>query len=506
MQTKLEQAKYEYFENVFCESFECPIDIEYSLPDYCPDIQKILKCNAYAQISSYSFSTDRLICEGNMCLYIQYVDEKTGNIRVCEINKEYSLARDINFTAEKFIGKVKASAGHIVCRAINARKLDIHVPVILDAKVTAHKSEMISYDINNLEKKTDLIDVTSAVANITQQFVLENEFNLTHSNPPIESILRRTASVSSLRVSCATGKVVLDGNIDICIMYRSFSDQMSVEKLSYSLPFSQAVEIAGVQSEYIAHASIDVGEFIVQVKEDSMGEYTICQIFIKLFAGISCYKKTELAVICDAYSTDFDSKLSFSNVCFVNLEEDIREKINQKKNLFLADDEVEKILDIWCDNVNVTTHSEKTKMNFRFKYDINLLYVGKSNQVYYISKCFDFSVSREFNEVAQRKGETTARVEIRDFRIVDANNIEVNCEGNVEIKFFTEYSKNILTDAVLSDKTSNFNNGRVCVYYSKKGEELWEIGKKYKASLQSISEINNLTDDVYSGGGALVIF
>ncbi len=506
MQTKLEQTKYDYFEDLYSESIESPIDIEYSLPDYCPDIQKILKCHANAQVSSYSFTQEKMICEGSICLYIQYIDEKTGCIRVCEINKEYSVSKDISTSGEKFIGKISATTGHIVCRAINARKLDIHVPIMLNVKITAHKTEMIAYAAQGLETKMETLMVTSAINSVSKQFVLEEDMALSQGNPPIESIMRRSVDVSNVRASCQGGKVLLEGSVDVNIVYRTFSELQSVEKLSYSMPFSQSLEVSGAESDCIAHASLDVGECIIRVKEDSVGEYTICQFFIKMFSNICIYKKSEIAVISDAYTTTYESQMKFSSLSFLNLEDESKEKLTQKKSIFLADDEIEKLLDIWCENISVTPFNEKNKVSFRVKYDISLIYMGKSKQTFFVTKSFDFSISREFSDIAQRKAEALVLMEIRDFRIVDANNIDINCEANAQIKIFAEQNRKLLTDAVISDKLNEDTCGKVCVYFSQKGEELWEIGKKYKASLKTISEINNLSDDSVCAGGALVIF
>ncbi|MFQ9952776.1 MAG: DUF3794 domain-containing protein, partial [Clostridium sp.] len=49
---------------VFEECQEQPVDLDFSLPDYCPDIQRILKCQVYPRITMRNISGDRLEVEG----------------------------------------------------------------------------------------------------------------------------------------------------------------------------------------------------------------------------------------------------------------------------------------------------------------------------------------------------------------------------------------------------------------------------------------------------------
>ena len=43
---------------LFNETAEQPIDVDFSLPDFCPDISKILKCRAVSLRQSVPFPAD----------------------------------------------------------------------------------------------------------------------------------------------------------------------------------------------------------------------------------------------------------------------------------------------------------------------------------------------------------------------------------------------------------------------------------------------------------------
>ena len=53
-------------ETVFEGSSEQPVDLELSLPDYCPDVERILKCRICPGISAGSITGDRLDVDGGM--------------------------------------------------------------------------------------------------------------------------------------------------------------------------------------------------------------------------------------------------------------------------------------------------------------------------------------------------------------------------------------------------------------------------------------------------------
>ena len=55
---------YDGFEQIMETTHEHPLDLEYSLPDYCADIQKILKCIVTPEVSSVAVLGDSLTVDG----------------------------------------------------------------------------------------------------------------------------------------------------------------------------------------------------------------------------------------------------------------------------------------------------------------------------------------------------------------------------------------------------------------------------------------------------------
>ena len=144
MQVKQKTQPYDTFDPVFDGSFEVPIDTEYNLPDYCPDIQKVLKCRVVPELSSYGVSEDTLRCEGVCDIRVLYLDAKGETLRCCDFTKEFSAAIKVRSAQEKAVAWVRASVEHITCRAVNARRLDLHLAVSLKALAVVQRQEQLT--------------------------------------------------------------------------------------------------------------------------------------------------------------------------------------------------------------------------------------------------------------------------------------------------------------------------------------------------------------------------
>ena len=127
-------------ETVFDGCSEQPVDLDLTLPDYCPDIMRILKCRVNPKILTKSISADRLEIEGNAELKILYVDAVKKTLRCSDHNIPFSASFNMKQSPQNAVVSAKVRTEYINCRALSPRRLDIHGAFSVCAKVIC-KSE-----------------------------------------------------------------------------------------------------------------------------------------------------------------------------------------------------------------------------------------------------------------------------------------------------------------------------------------------------------------------------
>ena len=81
---------------------------------------------------------------------------------------------------------------HMTCRAMNARRVDLHITLGLSVRAYAVRQLEIADCISDdhVETKCEEYDVTRAVGCVMHAFILEQNAELPNGKSPIETVLR----------------------------------------------------------------------------------------------------------------------------------------------------------------------------------------------------------------------------------------------------------------------------------------------------------------------------
>ena len=133
---------------VFKGTEEQPVDIDFTLPDYCPDIQRILKCQICPKITSKNISADRLDVDGTTFVKLMYVDSVNGKIHCFEHSLPFSTSFNLKSIPDDVVSVGKSKVEYVNCRAVSPRRLDIHGAFSLSAKHSRSRHRAKNDNIN----------------------------------------------------------------------------------------------------------------------------------------------------------------------------------------------------------------------------------------------------------------------------------------------------------------------------------------------------------------------
>ena len=143
MNYSMNRDRFSVAEVIFDGCQEQPIDLDFSLPDYCPDIRRILKCQVYPQIDMKNITSDRLDVDGTAVVKLIYVDAIKNTIRCCEYKEPFSTSFNLDSPAENAMAFTKVKVEYMNCRAISPRRLDIHGAFSVCAKVCSKSDQEV---------------------------------------------------------------------------------------------------------------------------------------------------------------------------------------------------------------------------------------------------------------------------------------------------------------------------------------------------------------------------
>ena len=496
-------------EVIFDGCQEQPVDLNISLPDYCPDIQRILKCQIYPRIGSRSISGDRLMLEGSFTVKVFYLDPGGMRIRFCDSSDTFSSEVALKQAADNAQVYAFPRVEYINCRATSPRRLDIHGAFSVCAKVVSQGSSEVVSNIagDDVEQLKATMPVNNLVAFAQQQFSVDEILELGGGKPPADSILRSDAFAVLQDFKVAAGKLMIKGEVCVKFLYVSADENSTPEAMEFTVPFSQMLDCDGVTEECLCDVKLSVLGVEAQIKNDYSGEKTFFDTQVRLNANASAYRSGEVTVVSDAYSRDYDLNIASKQKAMDTLSELIGDTTVHKSTLNVEDGTVAKVIDMWNEMGSVAAEVQDGQIQFKGKYSLCVLALDGENKPFYFERLLDF----EYNRACASKGEnlrcdTQVGVGGISYRIMGSG-VEAKTELRLTAEIYSRYAFKAITE-VTADETkpvARDNAAALGIYYADAGENLWNIAREYRTSVDTIKKENNVSGDVMENRGMLLI-
>ena len=476
---------------------------DFTLPDYHPDIKRLLKIGACILPSSSYVGGNGACYEGGVDYYVTYMGSD-NEIYCAPISAEYRIETPIEneHDAEELTGYAAIYPDMISGRVISPRKLNIKCRLRGRARVFGELAVENGFG-EGVDVHTEILRGRAMLGRVLmtsgEMLHLNDEMICDKADGDVR-VISAEGRVLMSEVTCCEGYVSCRGELYLKLLL-SAENRRGPYVARRKMPFSQNLYCEGITQDSNAYAKGTVCEMSVNAEDGRV----MIDAGLMLEGIISRPESVEF--IKDAYSTD---RKLICDTKKVNVAENSRSFI---ANFTQSDSQSleEAGIPASCTIVDVSGVANveeycfddgRIKLNGRSRYSVICEKDGEYS-VADIEVPFKYDCEGDAEDALAIAEVINARARIDGERIgIDA-----------EISLCTQSWKNgrqTVLDGVSFGEEYDERGGDCVICYPSRDDSLWSVAKRYGAPLDDIRDINQLpndrtADDVASLGGSKYI-
>ncbi len=499
-------------EIAFDGSSEQSVELDYILPDYLPDIFRILKCSFYPKVISHSLNGEKLIFDLTLCIKILYLSNDSTCINCIEQKQNYTKTVDLSCTPESPCFKITPCTDYVNCRVVNSRRLDIRGAVTTKIILESEKSTDIISSAKglNVQLKKEFVTFPAKRLTAAKRITITEEIELSKTKGKINSVIKSDCIINSFDKKIIANKMIIKGEAKISLLYNCEivnDEPQNIETVKFSVPFSQIIDIDGITEQYEAMTNISIASLDLIPNKSSDASEIECEIILLINCIAFRYDTLELAT--DAYSTKYLCDFDCSDIKLEKKPIEIKENQTIKAELMCNDSEISSAIDSWAKSYNIQSKYNTEKHTFSVFGNIEIGAVAKNENgcPLYLEDTISFEHCLDINVDENSSAELNVYIDNCTFTIASSDTIEIKAE-----LFICGYvkeldSRKLITKINVNEDSikSKENCYAVKLYYAEQNEDIWEIAKKFSTSVSAIAQENELSDSTRLQRGMLLI-
>ncbi len=486
-------------ETIFKGNIQQSIDCDITLPEYCPDILRILKCQLIPRTSSHSINGDRLSIDGSALMRILYIDETEATVhsyeQVCPFNKSVDVGNVVGNASTELDCELE----YVNCRAVNQRRIDINAAINIKINISAVKEKQIlsSASGNGIQIKTENAESITIKGFAQKTISVDETLELSRSDCAIAQLIRYDGNVILSDVKVIPNKLLIKRELVIKMLYTADDKSNKIESLSHTLPISQIIDVDGLDDTDKCDVNLKLSSLDISLRSDSNGELRLADIVAKISATAISAKNINLQVINEAYSVKCALETEKQNFKFISVGDSVNDVFLFRDTLDVASIGISNVIDVWINSINSDASVDGKKLRVFGSISLSLLVIDSSNQAAYLERQLEFENNYDLNEsYSKAQCDITVRTNAIDYIVHGGDKIDVRVELKIDAVIFKVCQKNIITRLQPDETNTNITSPcTLTIYFCDEKESVWDIAKKYNTTVEAIMSENELENE-----------
>ena len=489
------------------------IELDYILPDYYPDIFRLVRCEVVPVITGYAITGDKLSYELNCDIKILYCGD-SGSVLQCVNQKQtFSKSVDLGKNAENAEVKLLPKTDHVNFRAVNKRRLDIRGAVSVKICVTGERNQEVISDVfgMNVQLKKVPLKFASRKLSAEKTIQLSEETEVSPAQPPVLSIISSKCIMPECERKMISGKLLAKGSAEIKLLYSCEKDgQGIIENMSFSIPYSQVIDIEGIDESFECSVSPEVVSCEVSPTGDKTGENRAVRCELEIRLVCRAVKTSSVMIASDAFSTVYPCEVICSDVSAEQIPVVYRESFKNTAKLCEGENVPENIYSVWVTPKNINTRLSDDGKSVIISGMLTYSMTAKDSSGMIIMPDKDETFEETISMPDNLSGTSvSADIGVSGVNYNISSDGVLTAKADISADIYTYSSTGIkaVTDITVDDTVKKQRDGDYAVklYFGVENEEIWDIAKQCSTSVTAIMEENELVGERLENGGMLLI-
>ena len=509
MELKLSRETVPAAEVIFDGVQEQSVELDYILPDYCPDIFRLIRCDVTPVITDRSFSGGRLTYELRCDIHILYCGEEGSQVQSVEQHRSFTKTVELGRDADSPQVRLVPKTENVSFRAVNKRRLELRGAVSVKIGVEGQQEQQVISDAEGMNIQLKKRSVSFAARRLTAEKTvrIEEEMELSAAQPDISGILSCRCTASECEVKLISGKLLAKGETDVHILYMGGGD---VETMSFSLGYSQIIDVEGLDDSFGCTVTAEVIVFDAAAAADKDGSSRVLRCEAELRLCCRAVKTASAMIAEDAFSTVYPCAVEMSEIKAEQIPEIYDESFRHSARLAEGDSVPQTVYSMWSMPKNINTR------------------IGDDGRSVVISGMLVYSMAAKdrsgmivmpdreeaFEETVALPDDisgsaVSAEVSTREtsYEISPEGVLAAKSDIAVKLSVYSSDSIRAVTDITVDESARKERDGDYAIklYFGAENEDVWDIAKRYSTSVDAVMEENDLAGDRLEKGGMLLI-
>ena len=476
------------------------LDDDFIVPDILDDMEQVMLDTGEIQIETVKNQGDKVAVKGKLEFQVLYRKE-SGGLQTLGGNIPFEEVVNVQGLEEKDYVGLNWMLEDLNTDMINSRKLGVQAIITLQVRVETLRDveAAVDVDMENSSRpagagmsdtdgagqvQVETLKRTANAAAIAVRrkdtYRIKEELSLTGGKPNIGQLLWREMKLRDVTAKPLDGRLHLDGELSVFVIYGAEDENMPVQWLEETIPFSGDMEMGDVKEDQIPMVTVRLAHKDMEAKPDYDGEMREMDVDAVLELDIKLYEEEEVELLSDMYSNNREIELNRSDACFDQIltRNVCKSKVAEKLSLPQA----ERILQICHNDDTSPVQSSVEQVPFHCVAEARGI---REDSVYQLD----------------------AGLEQLSAVMMGGDMVEVKAVIALDFLVLQPVCEPVITGAAIHpmDLQKLQELPGIVGYIVQPGDSLWEIAKKFHTTVGNIISTHELADDQVKPGQRLLL-